>query len=91
MCIKQISTKKNKTPGRFLLVQIILCILIIVSIFTEENIIFTDDLNQAKQVRLDAEVVSMKEIVSNTIIRIDEQRETAKERAVELIETYLGQ
>ncbi|MGN0324609.1 MAG: response regulator [Oliverpabstia sp.] len=88
MCIKKISIKKNKTPGRFLLVQIILCILIIVSIFTEENTIFRDDLNQAKQVRLDAEVVSMKEIVSNTIIRIDEQRETGKERAVELIEAF---
>ena len=48
MCIKKISIKKNKTPGRFLLVQIILCILIIVSIFTEENTIFRDDLNQAK-------------------------------------------
>lgn len=58
------------------------------SIFTEENIIFKDYLNQAKQIRLDAEVVSMKEIVSNTIIRIDEQRESGKERAVELIQAF---
>lgn len=85
MHIKQDSIKKKKTPGRFLLGQLILCVLIIASIFVLANIIFRDGLKQTKQIRLDAEVESMKEIVSNTIIRIDEQRETAKKRAVELI------
>ncbi|MCI5722229.1 MAG: hypothetical protein MR328_07140, partial [Firmicutes bacterium] len=86
MYIRQASTKKNNTPVRILLVQIILCILVIASIFIFGNLIFRDDLSQTKQVRLDAEVETMKEIVSNTIIRIDEQRETAKKRAMDLIE-----
>lgn len=86
MCMKQVPTKKNNTPGRFLLIQIILCILVIGSIFIFGYLILRDDLRQTKQMRLDAEVETMKEIVSNTIIRIDEKKETAKERAVEFIE-----
>ena len=85
MNTKQVSWKKNKTPGRFLLGQILLCVLIITSIVFFGNMIYRDDLKHTKQIRLDAEVDTMREIITNTIIRIDAHRQITKDRVTELI------
>ena len=77
--------KKQRKLDYFLLGQIMLSIATILLIVFMGNQIFRDDLQDVKQLRKDAEVAKMKELVDNTIIRIARHRESTQNNMAKFI------
>ena len=77
--------KKQCKLDYFLLGQIMLSIATILLIVFMGNQIFRDDLQDVKQLRKDAEVAKMKELVDNTIIRIARHRESTQNNMAKFI------
>ena len=81
-----LKANENRIYNGFLLGQVLLGVMVIMIILLFGNKLYRDGLKQIKQDRLQAEIENMKEFVSNTIVRIDMNREEAKENVAELIE-----
>lgn len=79
------SEYKTKRITLFLVGQILLGILIIAIIVWFGSKVYRDDLNEVKRLRLNSKIEDMKEIVNNTIIRIDMRRKSVDEHCTELI------
>lgn len=72
-------TKKVINNG-FLIGQVLLSVLIITSILIFGNMTYRNNINQAKEYRLQVEIENMKEIVSNLVVRFDVDRSDAISR-----------